>query len=230
MKLTVKHLVKYLDQTNLKPEATEEEIREFIEKSKEFEFYGVAVMPLWVPLAREILKGSETRLVVAIGYPLGTIPTELKVQEVKWAVENGPSNLEIDMVMNLALLKSGNYDGVREDINAVVKAADGRIVKVIIEAPLLKREEVVIASMLSELGGAHFVKTSTGYKGLYGWRPTTVEDVKLIKSVVGERLKIKAAGGINTLDQVLALIEAGASRIGTSSGVHIVETLKKRME
>ena len=212
-------LVRCIDQTNLKPEATEGEMRDFIEEAKRYRFYGVAIMPFWIPLATKILKGGETRIVACIDFPLGTSPTELKVAETKWALENGPTDIEIDMVMNVSLLKSGKYERVRDEIGAVVEAATGKTVKVIIEAPLLTREEVVIASLISEAAGAQFVKTSTGFKQLEGWRPTTIEDVKLIKSVVGNRLKIKAAGGIRTVDQALALIEAGASRIGTSSGV-----------
>lgn len=230
VKIAPESLARYIDQTNLRPEATEEEMRRFLDEARKYGFFGVAVMPLWIPLSAKILKGSVTRIVAAIGYPLGTIPTLLKVQEAKWAIENGNSDTELDVVMNVSLLKSGRLGATRDDVSAVVKAADGRPTKVIIEVPLLTREETLIACRISEKAGARFVKTSTGFRGLYNWRPTSVDDVRLIRSAVGERLKIKAAGGIETLDQVLAMIEAGASRVGTSSGVHIVETSKKLKE
>ncbi len=226
IKITEKELVKFIDQTNLKPQATEEEMRKFLEEAKKYDFCGVAIMPAWAPLASKILKGSDVKIVVAIGFPLGTIPTELKVEEVKWVLENS-SNCEIDMVMNIPLLKSGKYVAVRKDIEAVVKAAEGVPVKVIIEVPLLTKDEIVIASLISELAGAQYVKTSTGFKGFKGWRPTTAEDVRFIKSVVGDKMKVKAAGGIRTLSQALEIIEAGASRIGTSSGVQIVEDYRR---
>ena len=230
VKITEKELVKYIDQTNLKVEADEKEMTQFIEEAKKYEFYGVAVMPYWVPLASKIVKGSKTRVVAAVGFPSGTMPTESKVEETKWCVENCSADLEIDVVMNLSWLRSGRYDLVRKEINEIVKAADGRIVKVIIEAPLLSKEEIVIASLLAEAAGAHFVKTSTGFKGFHGWRPTTPDDVRLIRSVIGEKMKIKAAGGIKTTAHALAIIEAGANRIGTSSGVQIVEGLRRLRE
>lgn len=230
VKINEKELARYLDQTNLKVEASESEITQFVEDAKKYEFYGVAIMPYWVPLATKILKGSKTTIIAAIGFPSGTIPTESKVEETKWCIENGLPNIEIDMVMNLSWLKSRRYDLVRKEIEEVVKAADGRVVKVIIEAPLLTKDEIVIASLIAEAAGANFVKTSTGFKGFHGWRPTTPEDVRLIRNVVGKQVKVKAAGGIKTTGQALAIIEAGADRIGTSSGVQIVEGLVRLRE
>lgn len=227
LEITEKELVKYIDQTNLKPDITEDQMSHFLQEAREYQFCGVAIMPSWIPLAAKMLQGSNTRIVAAIGFPLGTIPTELKVAETNWAIENGGPDIEIDVVMNKAFLKSRKYKLVEDDISAVVKAANGKTVKVIIEVPALTRDEVVIASLIAEIAGAQFIKTSTGFKGFTFMRPTTVEDVKLIKSVIGNRLKVKAAGGIRTIDQALALIEAGADRIGTSSGVSIVEGYRK---
>jgi deoxyribose-phosphate aldolase len=227
VKIMEEELVRYIDQTNLKSEATEDEMICFLQEAKKYRFYAASILPSWMPLGAKILQGSETRVDAVIGFPLGTVPTELKVVETKWAIENGTPEMEIDMVMNVSLLKSRKYGFVKGDISAVIKAAEGNTVKVIIEVPLLTPEEVVIASLICEIAGAQFVKTSTGFKGLAGWRPTTIEDVKLIKSVVGNTLKVKAAGGIRTIDKVLAMIEAGADRIGTSSGVPIVEEYRK---
>lgn len=229
--LTLKeNLAAYIDQTKLDADATEEEMKEFLEEAKSYGFYGAAVMPFWVPLAARILQGSSTRIVAAIGYPLGTIPSRLKVQETKWVIQNAGPLVEVDMVMNIASLKSCDYQAVREDIEAVVHAAEGKIVKVIIETPLLKREEIVLASLICKLAGASFVKTSTGFKEFRGWRPTTLEDIKIIKEAVGAKLKIKAAGGIRTLEDALAMINAGVSRIGTSSGVSIMRRHRELSE
>lgn len=226
-RISEQELVRYIDQTNLKPEATENDMAQFIKEARAYGFRVVAIMPLWIPLAVQILDGSSTTVVAPIGYPLGTTPSELKVVETEWAIENGPGDIEIDVVMNVSMVKSGQYDLAEDDIRAVVMAAGDHVVKGIIEAPILSKEEIIIASMICERAGAQFIKTSTGFKHFRGWRPSTVDDVKLIKSVVGDRVKIKVAGGISTLDQALAVIRAGASRFGTSSGVHIVETYRK---
>lgn len=220
-------LVKYLDQTNLQPQVSKDEMRHFLEEARGYGFCGVAIMPSWVPLAAKILDGSETRIVAAIAFPLGTLPTKLKVQETRWVITHSPPSTEIDMVINNAFLKAREYGKVKDDICAVIEAAEGHTVKVIIEVPALTRDEAVIASLISEEAGAQFVKTSTGFKGFRFMRPTTVEDVKLLKSVVGDRVMVKAAGGISRLDQVLAIVEAGASRVGTSSGVRIVEAYRQ---
>lgn len=234
-KITEEELVKIIDQTNLRTDLSEEEIKEFIEEAKRYNFYGIAVMPIWVPLATKMLANSDMKIIAAIGFPLGAIPTELKIEETKWVIENGPSSsdkLEIDFVMNITQLKSGNYAAVRNEISEIVKAAEGRVVKVIIEVPLLTREEIVIASLLAEAAGAHYVKTATGFRG-WGfpgpslWRPTTAEDVTLIKNVVGNKLKVKVSGGMETLSDVLAVIEAGADRIGTAYGVQIINEYRK---
>jgi len=224
---TERDIARLIDQTNLKPEATAAEIASFVTQAKEHRFCAVAIMPGWIPLANQLLGDGDTTVVAAIGFPLGTTPTEGKVRETMWAIKNGPPRTEIDMVMNVSLLKSRRYTGVENDISAVIAAAKGHIVKVIIEVPLLTPDEIIIASMLTEKTGADFVKTSTGFKAFRGWRPSTAEDVALIRQAVGDRLRIKVAGGIKNLEELLAVVEAGASRIGTSSGVGILETCRR---
>jgi deoxyribose-phosphate aldolase len=227
MKITENQLAQSIDQTNLNPNATETEITAFVINARRYNFYSTALLPIWVPIAAQILLGAQTTVVSAIGFPLGTSTTFSKVAETKWSLEQGPENIEIDMVMNISLLKSRRYDALEMDMREVVKAADGRTVKVIIEVPLLTPEEIVIASLIAENAGAGFIKTSTGFKPLKNWRPSTPEDVRLIKSAIGNRLKIKVAGGIATLSQALAVLEAGASRIGTSSGNAIVDAFRE---
>jgi deoxyribose-phosphate aldolase len=224
---TERDVARLIDQTNLRPEATAAEITDFVTEAKENKFCAVAIMPGWIPLASQLLGVGDTTIVAAIGFPLGTTPTEGKVAETVWALKNGPPGTEIDMVMNISLLKSRRYGEVEKDIAEVIAAAKGHIVKVIIEAPLLTPDEIVVASGLCEKTGADFVKTSTGFKAFRGWRPSTVEDVVLIRQAVGDRLRIKVAGGIKNLEQLLAVVEAGASRIGTSSGVEILHTFRR---
>jgi len=224
---TERDIARLIDQTNLKPEATAAEVTGFVTQARDSKFCSVAIMPGWIPLAARLLGNGETTVVAAIGFPLGTTPTAGKVSETLWAIKNGPPGTEIDMVLNISLLKSRRYGEVERDIAAVVTAAKGHIVKVIIETPLLTQDETAMASMLCERGGADFVKTSTGFKAFRGWRPSTVEDVVLIRQVVGDRLKIKVAGGIKSLEQLLAVVEAGASRIGTSSGVEILQSWRR---
>lgn len=224
MKLTREELAKKIDQTLLEPYTTKKEIEAFCNEAKKYGFASVAILPVHVPTAAGVLEGSDVKVDAAIGFPLGSLPTELKVSEAEWCVENGA--YELDMVMNICALKSGKFDVVKKDIEEVVRVAKGRIVKVILEVPLLTENEIVMACNIAKEAGAQFVKTSTGFKGFKGWRPTTIEDVKLLRRLVGTNMKIKAAGGIRTAEQAIALIEAGADRIGTSSGVKIVESLQ----
>jgi len=226
-KITKEELARYIDQTNLNPAATQTDMALFVEEAKSYSFRTVALMTSWVPLATQILEGSTTSIVASVGFPLGTYPTESKVAETKWAINNGLKNIEIDMVMNISLFKSGRFDQVEQDIRAVVKAASGHTVKVIIEVSLLNREEIIIASMIAEKAGVNFVKTSTGFRGFKRMRPSTPEDVRLIKDVVGDRVEVKIAGGVFSLEQALMAIEAGASRIGTIMGIPIVEAVGK---
>ena len=215
-------IAKYIDHTNLKPYATKEDIIKLCEEAKKYGFYAVCVNPYRVKLAKEQLKGTDIKVASVIGFPLGATPTEVKVFEAKKALEDGAD--ELDMVINIGALKDKDYDYVRRDIEEVVKVAHerGAIVKVIIETCYLSDEEKEIACRLAMEAGADFVKTSTGF----GTRGATVEDVRLMRRVVGDKLGVKAAGGIRTYEQALEMIRAGANRIGTSSGVKIVEGAK----
>ncbi|ASI99481.1 deoxyribose-phosphate aldolase [Thermococcus celer] len=215
-------IAKYIDHTNLKPYATAEDVVKLCEEAKEYGFYAVCVNPYRVKLAKETLMGSGVKVASVIGFPLGATPTEVKVFEAKRALDDGAD--ELDMVLNIGALKDKDYEYVKRDIAEVVKVAHerGALVKVIIETCYLTEEEKVKACELAKEAGADFVKTSTGF----GSGGATVEDVKLMRKVVGEEMGVKAAGGIRTYEQALAMIEAGATRIGTSSGVKIVEGAK----
>lgn len=212
-------VAKYIDHTNLKPYATEEDIIKLCDEAKEYGFYAVCVNPYRVKLAKERLKGSGVKVATVIGFPLGATPTEVKVFEARKALEDGAD--ELDMVINIGALKDKNYDYVKKDIEEVVRVAHerGAIVKVIIETCYLSEEEKVKACELAKEAGADFVKTSTGF----GTGGATVEDVSLMRKVVGPEMGVKASGGIRTYEQAFAMIEAGANRIGTSSGVKIAE-------
>ncbi|MGC8954712.1 MAG: deoxyribose-phosphate aldolase [Fervidobacterium sp.] len=206
----------YIDHTNLKPTATTEEIKLLCQEALEHNFKGVCVNPSFVPLVSEMLKGSNTLTVTVVGFPLGATSTSSKVNETKWAVENGAQ--EIDMVIHIGKLKEKDYDYVYNDIKAVVEAA--RVpVKVIIETCYLTDEEKVAASLISKLAGAKFVKTSTGF----GTAGAKFEDVQLMYWAVDSEIEIKASGGIKTYEDAIKMLSAGATRIGTSSGVNIVK-------
>ncbi len=212
-------IARYIDHTNLRAYATEDDIIRLCDEAKEYGFYAVCVNPYRVRLAKERLEGTDVKVASVIGFPLGATPTDVKVFEAKKALEDGAD--ELDMVINIGALKDGDYEYVRKDIEEVVKVAreKGAIVKVIIETCYLTDEEKVKACELAKEAGAHFVKTSTGF----GTGGATVEDVRLMRKVVGPEMGVKAAGGIRTYEQAVAMIEAGATRIGTSSGVKIVE-------
>jgi len=217
------NIAKYIDHTNLKSYATKEDIIKLCEEAKKYGFYAVCVNPYRVKLAKEHLKGTDIKVASVIGFPLGATPTEVKVFEAKKALENGAD--ELDMVINIGALKDKNYEYVKKDIEDVTKVAHekGAIVKVIIETCYLSEEEKEIACKLAMEAGADFVKTSTGF----GTGGATIEDVKLMRKVVGDKLGVKAAGRIRTYEEALAMINAGANRIGTSSGVKIIEGSKK---
>lgn len=213
----MKPLNKYIDHTILRPEATEEDIKRLCSEAKEHEFYAVCVNSCHLALAKKELSGSDVKIAVVVGFPLGACLTGVKACETTSAVTLGAH--EIDMVMNIGALKEGRYEYVLEDIKAVVDAAgkDGAIVKVILETCLLTDEEVVKACELSKDAGAAFVKTSTGFSTA----GATVGHVKLMKATVGDALRIKASGGIRDKTKALEMIEAGADRIGASSSVEI---------
>lgn len=212
------NIASVIDHTLLKPETTEEMIIKLCKEAEEYGFYSVCVNPNYVSLASEMLGDSDVKIATVVGFPLGANTKEVKAYETRKAIEDGAH--EIDMVINIGALKSKDFSKVKEDIEAVVDAAGKEaIVKVIIETCLLTDEEKVKACELAMEAGAHFVKTSTGFST----GGATVEDVKLMKSVVGDKMEIKASGGIRDYQKAMAMIEAGASRIGASASVHIVE-------
>lgn len=207
-----------IDHTLLKADATENAIRKLCGEAKEYEFAAVCVNPYYVKLANSLLKDSNVKVATVIGFPLGANTSEIKAFEAENAIKNGAD--EVDMVINIGALKNKDYDLVKEDIKAVVNAAkDKALVKVIIETCLLTEEEKIMACKLSEEAGANYVKTSTGFST----GGATVEDVKLMKEVVGDRLKIKASGGIRDYEKAKAMVDAGASRIGASASIDIVK-------
>jgi deoxyribose-phosphate aldolase len=211
-----KELAGFIDHTLLKPDAEEEQIRVLCEEAIQYNFKSVCVNTTWTSFCAEKLKDSGVITCVVAGYPLGAMETEAKAFEARRAVELGAG--EIDMVLNIGALKSGNTNLVLRDIAAVTEAAGNADVKVIIEACLLTDEEKVTACRLSKEAGAAFVKTSTGMS-THG---ATIEDVRLMRKTVGPEMGVKAAGGIRTLEDAEAMIEAGATRIGTSGGIKIL--------
>lgn len=212
----VAHLI---DHTLLKPEASEDQIAQLCYEARKYHFAAVCVNPNWVKLCRQLLQDTDVKIATVVGFPLGAHATETKVFETAQAIQDGAD--EIDMVMNIGALKSGDDDVVERDIHAVVEVAHslGVIVKVIIEAALLSDDEKVRACTLAKAAGADYVKTSTGF----GPGGATVHDVALMRKTVGPQLGVKAAGGIRDLKQVEEMVKAGATRIGASAGVKIVQ-------
>lgn len=213
----MKSLEKYIDHTLLKPGAGIEDIRKLCREAKEYGFYAVCVNSRFVPLAKEELNGSDVKIASVIGFPLGAMSTESKVFETEYACREGAE--EIDMVMEYGLLKEGHKQAVFDDIKAVCDAAAkyGSIVKVILETGALTDGEIVDACKLSEEAGAAFVKTSTGF----GEGGATVHAVELMRASVSRNVRVKASGGIRDRETALAMIEAGADRIGASAGIAI---------
>lgn len=205
-----------IDHTLLKANATREQIERVCDEAVEHRFASVCVNSCWVPLVSERLAGTGVRTCTVIGFPLGAMSTAGKAAEATCAVADGAD--ELDMVINVGWLLAGELDAVRDDIAAVVRAARGRCVKVIIEACLLTPEQIKEACRLSVEAGATFVKTSTGFST----GGATVADVALMRKSVGDACKVKASGGIHTAEEARAMVEAGADRIGTSSGIDIV--------
>jgi deoxyribose-phosphate aldolase len=208
-----------IDQTLLKPEATQAQIAQFCEEAREYSFATVCVNPTHVELAKKLLEGSSVAVCTVVGFPLGATLPEVKAYEAQQVLNHGAT--EIDMVINIGALKSKDYELVERDIAAVTRTChdNGAICKVIIEAALLTEEEKAMACQLAQKAGADYVKTSTGF----GPGGAAVEDVALMRRVVGPSMGIKAAGGIRTLQTVQEMIKAGATRIGTSSGIKIVQ-------
>ncbi len=212
------NLAGMIDHTLLRADATQNEVAKLTEEAKKYEFASVCVNPTWVKFAAEQLNGSKVKVCTVIGFPLGATTSAVKAFEATNAIENGAT--EVDMVINIGALKDKQYDVVEKDIKAVVDAAaDKALVKVIIETCLLTDEEKVHASRLSVQAGADFVKTSTGFST----GGATPEDVRLMRQTVGPDIGVKASGGVRSLEDMNKMIEAGATRIGASSGVKIME-------
>ena len=208
----------WIDHTLLKPEATSAQVKKLCEEARQYQFASVCVNPVYVPLARGLLKDSGVGVCAVIAFPLGATLPEDKAYEARRVIDNGAT--EVDMVINLGALKSESYGLMLNDILFVTQEAHerGARVKVIIEAALLTRREKILACLLAQAAGADFVKTSTGF----GPGGATLEDVDLMRRVVGPGTGVKAAGGIRTYQDTLAMIAAGANRIGASAGVSIV--------
>lgn len=208
---------KYIDHTLLKPEATKAQIVQLCEDAVKNDFASVCINPYWVKMCAQEVKDSDVLVCTVVGFPLGANTTATKVYETKEAISNGAD--EIDMVINIGALKGKEYDVILEDIKAIVEAASDHVVKVIIETSLLSDDEIIKASQLAKEAKATFVKTSTGFST----GGATKEDVALMAHVVGSDLGVKASGGIKTREDFLAMIKAGATRIGTSNGMALLK-------
>lgn len=214
------NIAKMIDHTLLKADAQKDQIITICEEAKTYNFASVCVNPTWVKLASELLAGSEVKVCTVIGFPLGATTSNTKAFETEDAIRNGAT--EVDMVINIGALKDKDYDLVREDIKAVVEAAKGKaLTKVIIETSLLNNEEKEIACKLAVEAGTDFVKTSTGFST----GGATVEDIALMRKTVGPNIGVKASGGVRNSEDTEQMVEAGATRIGASSGVAIVNGL-----
>ncbi len=218
MENLTKPLSKYIDHTILKPEATKDEVLQIINEAKEYNFASVCINPYWVQLAAKNLRGTDINVCTVIGFPLGATSTFAKVSETSEAIKDGAT--EIDMVQNIGALLSGDEQTVREDIKAVALAAHAgdAILKVILENAFLTDTQIIKACEIAVEAGADYVKTSTGFAK----SGAKVADVKLMRETVRPKVGVKAAGGIHTKAEALAMIEAGATRIGASAGIQIV--------
>ena len=210
-------LNKYIDHTILKATASSSDVQKLCEEAIEHEFYSVCVNGCYVADAKQLLQGTDVKVAAVVGFPLGAMTTAAKVFEAKEAIENGAS--EIDMVINVAKLKDGEFEYVENEIRQIKEAIGDNVLKVIIETCYLTDEEKVKACELSLAAKADFVKTSTGF----GTDGATYEDVKLMKSVVGDNAKVKASGGVRDKETAEKYVELGAERLGTSSGIDIVK-------
>jgi deoxyribose-phosphate aldolase len=209
-----------IDHTLLKADATKEQIEKLCQEAREHHFFSVCVNPAWVKTSKELLSGSGVKVCTVIGFPLGATTSETKAFETKNAIDNGAN--EVDMVINIGALKDKNDPLVEKDIRAVVEAAKGRaLTKVIIETSLLTKEEKIRVCELAVKAGADFVKTSTGFSS----GGATIEDIALMRQAVGPNIGVKASGGVRNTEDAQKMIEAGATRIGASSGVAILKGL-----
>lgn len=223
MNISQKGLAAYIDHTALKPETTPADIEKLCKEAREYGFASVCVNSSYVPLAKKLLEGSAVEVCTVVGFPLGAMSSEAKLGEARQALRDGAK--ELDMVINIGRLKSRDEQYVGSEIRALAKLAHRHraLLKVIIETALLADEEKVLACALAKEAGADFVKTSTGFGG----GGATVEDIRLMRSTVGPDMGVKASGGVKDCAAAVALIEAGATRIGTSSGVAIVSGAPK---
>lgn len=211
---------KYIDHTVLKATTTLSDIDKLCDEAKKYNFYSVCVNGTYTSRCAKNLKGTDVKIAVVVGFPLGAMDTSVKVYEAKKAIEDGAS--EIDMVINVGMLKSKEYSYVENEIREIKEAIGDNILKVIIETCYLTEEEKKIACELSLNANADFVKTSTGF----GTNGATYDDVKLMKSIVKDNAQVKASGGVRDLETAIKYIELGATRLGTSSGIAIIEGLK----
>ncbi|MBL7130379.1 MAG: deoxyribose-phosphate aldolase [Candidatus Omnitrophica bacterium] len=214
--MVITELASKIEHTNLKPDATIDDIIKLCNEAKQSGFFGVCINSQYIKIAKEQLRGSKCKIITVVGFPLGACISNMKAEETGQAIDMGAD--EVDMVISIGLLKSKKYDDVKNDIKGVVVAAKGHPVKVIIETALLNETEKRKACELAKIAGATFVKTSTGFSK----SGATVEDVKLMREIVGANMGIKAAGGIRDFDTARVMIEAGADRLGCSSSVKIV--------
>jgi deoxyribose-phosphate aldolase len=221
-KYSKQKIAKTIDHSLLKPEMTRDEVRQGCEIAKKYDVDSVCCKPSDVAFCAEILKGTEVEIGTVVGFPHGSSTTATKVFETKAAIADGAT--EIDMVLNIGLLKSGMYEEVKSDIKAVVDAAGGKMVKVILENAYLTDDEKVTACKLCEAAGAHYVKTSSGYA------PTgaTVADVKLMRASVSPKVKVKSAGGVRTLDALIEMLDAGIERSGATTTSTMLDEYTQR--
>jgi len=220
--VTKRQLERMIDSTNLRPDATTEDIKQLCRDAKKYNFASVCVNPCFVSLEADLLISVEVKVCCAIGFPLGAATPESKVFEAKDAVRNGAD--EIDMMINIGALKDKKYEIVKKEIKDIVDVVGKVVVKVIIETCYLTDEEKIKACEIAKEAGAHFVKTSTGF----GPKGATVEDVALMRKTVGPNMGVKASGGIRTVDDAVKMVNAGANRIGTSNAVEIVEGIRQQ--
>lgn len=222
-KMNLEEFARLFDHTNLKAEATVDDIKKLCHEAIKFRFGAVCINPSYVSYAWELLHQKDVDICTVIGFPLGSTPSEVKAFEAKQAMEDGAT--ELDMVINVGALRSGNLELLRSDILAVREATKGKILKVILETCYLTKEEIVKACEIAKKIKADFVKTSTGF----GSEGATIENVKLMRKTVGPKMGVKASGGIKTYKKAMQILEAGANRIGASSSVQIVEEFKKNL-
>lgn len=216
LEISKENIVKFIDHTNVKADATEQDIIKLCEEAKQYNFHSVCVTPFRVKTAKQALEGEAAEIICVIGFPFGFTTTEEKINEGKIAIQDGAS--EIDMVINIGAIKEGAWDVVEDEIRQVAQAISPVGLKVIMEIGFLSKEELAKACQIAEKAGAKFVKTSTGY----GPRTPTIEDIKIMRENVSQTIGVKASGGIHTFDEAKEMIEAGATRIGTSSALQII--------